>query len=90
MQAKKILQGPDLPPDTTGSTVTGICEQLSQAGKITIAKRRIRPTMFTDAVLADLARAASIGADDMHITLNLAPVDPERQANHWGRSTNST
>jgi len=37
------------------------------------------PAMFTDAVLADLDRAVSIDADEMHITLNLASVHPERQ-----------
>ncbi|WP_216911356.1 TIGR03619 family F420-dependent LLM class oxidoreductase [Nocardia noduli] len=42
------------------------------------------PTMFIDAVLADLDRAAKIGADDMHITLNLASVHPERQVELLG------
>lgn len=36
---------------------------------------------FTDAVLADLDRAAAVGADEVHITLNLGtPVPPDRQA----------
>jgi hypothetical protein len=36
---------------------------------------------FTDAVLADLDRAAAVGADEMHISLNLGtPVPPNRQA----------
>lgn len=34
---------------------------------------------FTDAVLADLERAEAAGADEMHLTLNLAPVEPRRQ-----------
>jgi probable F420-dependent oxidoreductase len=39
----------------------------------------ISPTVFTDAVLNDLDRAAAVGADEMHITLNLTPVHPEQQ-----------
>jgi probable F420-dependent oxidoreductase len=35
---------------------------------------------FLDSVLADLDRAAAAGVDEMHITLNLAGVHPERQA----------
>ncbi|WP_280425501.1 LLM class flavin-dependent oxidoreductase [Nocardia carnea] len=42
------------------------------------------PAIFTDAVLADLDRAASAGADEMHITLNLASVHPERQVELLG------
>ncbi len=35
---------------------------------------------FTDAVLADLDKAAALGADEMHISLNLiAPTPPARQ-----------
>jgi probable F420-dependent oxidoreductase len=41
----------------------------------------ITDAAFTDAVLADLDRAAAVGADEMHFTLNLGtPVPPERQA----------
>lgn len=40
---------------------------------------------FTDAVLADLDRAAAVGADEMHISLNLiTPVPPDRQAELLG------
>lgn len=39
----------------------------------------ISPAMFTDAVLEDLGRAGAAGADEMHISLNLASVPPERQ-----------
>jgi alkanesulfonate monooxygenase SsuD/methylene tetrahydromethanopterin reductase-like flavin-dependent oxidoreductase (luciferase family) len=42
-------------------------------GKVTTAA-------FTDAVLADLDRAAAVGADEMYISLNLVtPVPPDRQ-----------
>lgn len=34
---------------------------------------------FIDAIRADLDRAASVGADEMHFTLNLVPVDPSHQ-----------
>jgi alkanesulfonate monooxygenase SsuD/methylene tetrahydromethanopterin reductase-like flavin-dependent oxidoreductase (luciferase family) len=35
---------------------------------------------FTDAVLSDLDRAAAVGADEMHISLNLGnPVPPDQQ-----------
>lgn len=37
-------------------------------------------SMFTDAVLADLERVQSAGGDEMHVTLNLASVEPGRQA----------
>jgi probable F420-dependent oxidoreductase len=41
----------------------------------------VTETAFTDAVLADLDRAAAVGADEMHISLNLGtPVAPDRQA----------
>ncbi|SFB55577.1 probable F420-dependent oxidoreductase, Rv2161c family [Amycolatopsis marina] len=40
----------------------------------------ISPDMFTEAVLSDLARAQAVGADEMHITLNLVAVPPQRQA----------
>jgi alkanesulfonate monooxygenase SsuD/methylene tetrahydromethanopterin reductase-like flavin-dependent oxidoreductase (luciferase family) len=47
-------------------------------GKITAAA-------FTDAVLADLDRAATVGADEMHISLNLViPIPPDRQAELLG------
>jgi hypothetical protein len=39
----------------------------------------ISPTVFTDAVLNDLDRTAAVGADEMHITLNLTPVHPDQQ-----------
>lgn len=40
---------------------------------------------FTGAVLADLERAAAVGADEMHISLNLGdPVAPDRQAELLG------
>ncbi|MGJ6962841.1 TIGR03619 family F420-dependent LLM class oxidoreductase [Streptosporangium sp. G11] len=39
----------------------------------------ITPATFTDAVLNDLDRAAKAGAEEMHITLNLKPVDPDGQ-----------
>jgi probable F420-dependent oxidoreductase len=39
----------------------------------------ITAAMFTDAVLTDLHRAAAAGADEMHLSLNLASVPPERQ-----------
>ena len=39
----------------------------------------ISPTVFTDAVLEDLDRAVAVGADEMHFSLNLASVHPERQ-----------
>jgi probable F420-dependent oxidoreductase len=43
-------------------------------GKVTAAA-------FTDAVLTDLDRAAAVGADEMHISMNLVvPVPPDRQA----------
>ena len=36
---------------------------------------------FVETVLADLDRAAAVGADEMHISLNLGtPVPPDRQA----------
>ena len=36
--------------------------------------------VFNDAVLADLDRAAAVGADEMHISMNLGiPVPPDRQ-----------
>jgi luciferase-like monooxygenase len=40
---------------------------------------QISPTAFTGAVLHDLDRAAAVGVDEMHITLNLQPVRPEQQ-----------
>jgi probable F420-dependent oxidoreductase len=40
----------------------------------------VTPAAFTDAVLGDLERAAKAGADEMHITLNLASVHPDEQA----------
>ncbi|MGP4016864.1 TIGR03619 family F420-dependent LLM class oxidoreductase [Saccharopolyspora sp. 5N708] len=41
----------------------------------------ITAATFTDAVLVDLDRAAAVGADEMHISLNLGtPVPPQRQA----------
>jgi probable F420-dependent oxidoreductase len=43
----------------------------------------ISPALFTGAVLEDLERAAALGADEMHISLNLVPggpVHPDRQA----------
>jgi len=47
-------------------------------GKVTAAA-------FTDAVVADLDRAAAVGADEMHISLNLVvPVPPEDQAELLG------
>jgi alkanesulfonate monooxygenase SsuD/methylene tetrahydromethanopterin reductase-like flavin-dependent oxidoreductase (luciferase family) len=47
-------------------------------GKVTAAT-------LTDAVLADLDRAAAVGADEMHISLNLGiPVPPDRQAELLG------
>ena len=45
----------------------------------------ITAAAFTDAVLADLDRAAAVGADEMHISLNLGvPVPPDRQAELLG------
>jgi alkanesulfonate monooxygenase SsuD/methylene tetrahydromethanopterin reductase-like flavin-dependent oxidoreductase (luciferase family) len=47
-------------------------------GKVTAAA-------FTDAVLADLDRAAAVGADEMHISMNLlVPVSPDQQAELLG------
>jgi alkanesulfonate monooxygenase SsuD/methylene tetrahydromethanopterin reductase-like flavin-dependent oxidoreductase (luciferase family) len=47
-------------------------------GKVTAAA-------FTDAALADLDRAAAVGANEMHISLNLvSPVPPDRQAELLG------
>jgi probable F420-dependent oxidoreductase len=47
-------------------------------GKVTAA-------VFTDAVLADLDRAAAAGADEMHISMNLViPVPPDQQAELLG------
>jgi alkanesulfonate monooxygenase SsuD/methylene tetrahydromethanopterin reductase-like flavin-dependent oxidoreductase (luciferase family) len=40
----------------------------------------ISAARFTDAVLTDAARAQTVGVDEMHITLNLVGVHPERQA----------
>jgi alkanesulfonate monooxygenase SsuD/methylene tetrahydromethanopterin reductase-like flavin-dependent oxidoreductase (luciferase family) len=41
----------------------------------------ITAAAFTDAVLTDLERAAAVGADEMHISMNLGiPVPPDRQA----------
>jgi probable F420-dependent oxidoreductase len=46
---------------------------------------RVTAAALTDAVLADLDRAAAVGADEMHISLNLGiPVPPERQAELLG------
>jgi alkanesulfonate monooxygenase SsuD/methylene tetrahydromethanopterin reductase-like flavin-dependent oxidoreductase (luciferase family) len=40
---------------------------------------------FTDAVLADLDRAAAVGADELHTSLNLViPVSPDRQVELLG------
>jgi hypothetical protein len=39
----------------------------------------ITAASFTDAVLNDLDRTTQAGADEMHITLNLKPVHPDRQ-----------
>ncbi|WP_329427558.1 hypothetical protein OG339_45845 [Streptosporangium sp. NBC_01495] len=41
----------------------------------------ITPATFTDAMLTDLDldRAAKADADEMHLTLNLKPVDPDSQ-----------
>ncbi|MBF8185752.1 TIGR03619 family F420-dependent LLM class oxidoreductase [Nonomuraea sp. K274] len=40
---------------------------------------RVSPAVFTDAVLTDLHRAAALGADEMHVTLNFLPLRPEEQ-----------
>ncbi|TDD37957.1 LLM class flavin-dependent oxidoreductase [Nonomuraea terrae] len=39
----------------------------------------VTPAAFTETVLNDLHRAAAIGADELHLTLNLVPVDPDDQ-----------
>jgi alkanesulfonate monooxygenase SsuD/methylene tetrahydromethanopterin reductase-like flavin-dependent oxidoreductase (luciferase family) len=39
----------------------------------------ISPAAFTDPVLEDLDRAVAVGADEMHFSLNLASVHPERR-----------
>lgn len=39
----------------------------------------ITPTSFTTAVKADLTRAAKASADEMHINLNLAGIEPAKQ-----------
>jgi hypothetical protein len=39
----------------------------------------ISPAAFTAAVLQDLDRTVAVGADEMHFSLNLASVRPERQ-----------
>lgn len=42
---------------------------------------KLTPATVSDAVLADLDRAARVGADEMHISLNLgAPVPPDGHA----------
>ncbi|MGV9675468.1 TIGR03619 family F420-dependent LLM class oxidoreductase [Nocardia sp. NPDC003482] len=43
------------------------------------ARRRLSPRAFTDAVLHELDHALEVGADEMHIALNLVPVHPEQQ-----------
>lgn len=46
---------------------------------------KVTQAAFTDAVLADLDRAAAVGADEMHISMNLVnPVPPDRQAELLG------
>ncbi|MEV6072338.1 LLM class flavin-dependent oxidoreductase [Nocardia sp. NPDC052001] len=42
------------------------------------------PTVFTDTICTDLDRAQQAGADEMHLTLNLASVHPERQVELLG------
>jgi probable F420-dependent oxidoreductase len=44
----------------------------------------ITPTMFTDAVLPDLERAAAAGADELHFSLNFAAVHPDQQVELLG------
>lgn len=43
------------------------------------ANSTISEQMFLDAVLTDLDRATAAGVDEMHITLNLVGVHPDRQ-----------
>jgi alkanesulfonate monooxygenase SsuD/methylene tetrahydromethanopterin reductase-like flavin-dependent oxidoreductase (luciferase family) len=46
----------------------------------TYADGKVTAAAFTDAVQADLDRATAVGADEMHISLNLVtPVPPDRQ-----------
>jgi alkanesulfonate monooxygenase SsuD/methylene tetrahydromethanopterin reductase-like flavin-dependent oxidoreductase (luciferase family) len=46
---------------------------------------RLTEAAFTGAVLADLDRAAAVGADELHISLNLVvPVSPDRQVELLG------
>ncbi|NEE00137.1 TIGR03619 family F420-dependent LLM class oxidoreductase [Phytoactinopolyspora halotolerans] len=44
----------------------------------------VTPAAFTDAVFPDYARAAEVGADEIHVTLNLASVPPDRQIDLYG------
>jgi alkanesulfonate monooxygenase SsuD/methylene tetrahydromethanopterin reductase-like flavin-dependent oxidoreductase (luciferase family) len=49
------------------------------------ADEEVTAAAFTDAVLADLDRAVTIGADEMHISLNLGtPVPPDHQVELLG------
>jgi alkanesulfonate monooxygenase SsuD/methylene tetrahydromethanopterin reductase-like flavin-dependent oxidoreductase (luciferase family) len=49
------------------------------------ADGRVTATAFTDAVLADLDRGAAVGADEMHVSLNLGtPVPPDQQVELLG------
>lgn len=51
----------------------------------TYPEGNVTAAAFTDAVLADLERAAAVGADEIHISLNLmTPVPPDRQVELLG------
>ena len=51
----------------------------------TYADGKVTAPAFTDGVLADLDRAAAVGADEMYISLNLGiPVPPDRQGELLG------
>jgi alkanesulfonate monooxygenase SsuD/methylene tetrahydromethanopterin reductase-like flavin-dependent oxidoreductase (luciferase family) len=51
----------------------------------TYADGKVTASAFTDAVLADLEQAAAVGADEMHISLNLGiPVPPDQQVELLG------
>jgi alkanesulfonate monooxygenase SsuD/methylene tetrahydromethanopterin reductase-like flavin-dependent oxidoreductase (luciferase family) len=51
----------------------------------TYLEGEVTTAAVTDAVLADLEQAAAVGADEMHISLNLVnPVPPDRQVDLLG------
>ncbi|MFJ9371350.1 TIGR03619 family F420-dependent LLM class oxidoreductase [Nocardia sp. NPDC101769] len=43
------------------------------------ARHQLSPSAFTSAVLSELDRAAAVGADEMHIALQLLSVNPDQQ-----------